>query len=239
MMAPSEQTHAEENATVTSPMSYGWAGAEVTLAAAVVVGGAWLLGLWQVAATVKVLPWLLLAGGVLPMVIGRASLGAGLFNVKNSVRGLKQALVCGLILFPLMAGAVWLAGRWGWRVPLLSADRPEAWGPWLIWLWLGVVIPEEVFFRGYVLGRLLSAADRTPGRIYPLFSVVISSALFAVGHAALLGEGRALLVFLPGMVLGWLFIRTRTLAGPVIFHGLANMFYVMVWGPIISAATAA
>jgi membrane protease YdiL (CAAX protease family) len=31
--------------------------------------------------------------------------------------------------------------------------------------------------------------------------------------------------FLPGLVLAWLFIRTRALLAPILFHGLANVSY--------------
>jgi len=34
--------------------------------------------------------------------------------------------------------------------------------------------------------------------------------------------------FLPGLILGWLFIRTGSLLAPILFHGLANTFYCML-----------
>ncbi|MBW7992570.1 MAG: CPBP family intramembrane metalloprotease [Planctomycetes bacterium] len=37
-----------------------------------------------------------------------------------------------------------------------------------------------------------------------------------------------LLTFLPGLVLGWLFIRTKSLLAPILFHGLANTCYCLM-----------
>jgi len=36
------------------------------------------------------------------------------------------------------------------------------------------------------------------------------------------------MTFLPGRVLGWLFIRTKSLLAPVLFHGLANTCYCLM-----------
>jgi len=94
-----------------------------------------------------------------------------------------------------------------------------------------IAVAEEVFFRGYVLSNILSLTNRItahrPG-LHHWISIILSAAVFAVAHLLVQGGVMSLLTFLPGLVLGWLFIRTRTLLAPILFHGLANSFYCLL-----------
>ncbi len=42
------------------------------------------------------------------------------------------------------------------------------------------------------------------------------------------GRPTAALTFLPGLLLGWLFLRTGSLLSPILFHGLANVSYAVM-----------
>ena len=64
--------------------------------------------------------------------------------------------------------------------------------------------------------------------ILGLTSIMISSGVFAIAHCLVWGHWAGLMTFFPGLVLGWLFWRTGGLLEPVLYHGLANIGYVML-----------
>jgi membrane protease YdiL (CAAX protease family) len=103
----------------------------------------------------------------------------------------------------------------------------------LVFLPLGTVLPEEVAFRGTLVGLLRGTGTRA--------AVLGSAAAFALWHAAVaivtVGEttvaapspwflpaivGALLVVFAGGMVLAWLRLRTDTLATPIVAHWAFN-----------------
>ena len=101
---------------------------------------------------------------------------------------------------------------------------------WLLHQFLYVAVAEEVFFRGYLQSNILrltttirQEANRVSLRNW--ISIIVSAACFAAAHVIIHGQAISVLTFLPGLVLGWLFIRTRSLLAPILFHGLANTFY--------------
>jgi len=101
--------------------------------------------------------------------------------------------------------------------------------PRFAWLALSqivvVAVPEELFFRGYVLGRL---EERWPSRRtlwgarvgWPL---LVSSALFALGHVLVDFDGQRLAVFFPALAFGWMRARTGSIAAGALFHALCNL----------------
>ena len=80
-----------------------------------------------------------------------------------------------------------------------------------------VVLPEEVFFRGYVQSRLGRGAGGRGLRI------LFTAALFALAHVVVEAGWIRAAVFLPGVVMGWLRERTGGLLAPAGFHWLANL----------------
>ena len=96
-----------------------------------------------------------------------------------------------------------------------------------------VAVAEEVFFRGFLQGNILRLMNTVMTRRHSLqrwISIVISAACFAAAHMIVQGQIISVLTFLPGLVLGWLFIRTKSLLAPILFHGLANMSYYVMAG---------
>ena len=83
-----------------------------------------------------------------------------------------------------------------------------AWGPFA----------EELFFRGFILAALVEPLG-------PLRAAAVSSALFAAAHGSI---GAALPVFVTGMLLAWLYLRTRSIWPPVTAHALQNFIAVSV-----------
>jgi membrane protease YdiL (CAAX protease family) len=92
-----------------------------------------------------------------------------------------------------------------------------------------VAVAEEVFFRGYVQNNILRMTTNTAaarlGRCRWI-SIVLSAACFAAAHIIIQGQVISIVTFLPGLVIGWLFVRTRSLPAPILFHGLANAGYL-------------
>ncbi len=88
-----------------------------------------------------------------------------------------------------------------------------------------VAIPEEIFFRGYLLVRL-ERVWRPTRRLWgaPVGkALVVSSALFALGHLAVIPSPQRLAVFFPALVFGWMRGRTGSIAAGATFHALCNV----------------
>ncbi len=91
---------------------------------------------------------------------------------------------------------------------------------------LGVALPEETFYRGYLQPRLEALwppRHRVLGTASGL-GAVAAAALFALGH--FLGEWNPLRLgpFFPALVFAWLRRRTGTVTGAVAFHAACNVF---------------
>lgn len=88
-----------------------------------------------------------------------------------------------------------------------------------------VAIPEEIFFRGYLLVRL-ERVWRPTRRLWgaPVgMALLVSSALFALGHLVTVPNPQRLAVFFPALVFGWMRGRTGSIAAGATFHALCNI----------------
>ncbi|MBK7585073.1 MAG: CPBP family intramembrane metalloprotease [Myxococcales bacterium] len=54
--------------------------------------------------------------------------------------------------------------------------------------------------------------------------LLVSSALFALGHFATEVHPNRLAVFFPALVFGWLRARTKGVGAGIVFHALCNLF---------------
>ncbi len=79
-----------------------------------------------------------------------------------------------------------------------------------------VALPEEFFFRGYVQGRLAQVL-RTPT------AVLLTAAVFALGHYLVTFEPAALAVFFPGILFGLLRAATGSILAGTLFHASCNL----------------
>jgi hypothetical protein len=127
---------------------------------------------------------------------------------------------------PLADGVVIAAGS-GEALGDPIHAAPSLW--WLLsWLFsqlLVVALPEEMFFRGYVLGRLRGcfAPQRTLLGVPFGLAHVLSAALFALIHLVLVPSPVRLLVFFPALLFAWLAERSRGVFAPAAHHALANV----------------
>ena len=90
---------------------------------------------------------------------------------------------------------------------------------------LVVAVPEEVFFRGYLLSRF---EDRYPSRRHLWgaavgWPLIITSVLFAMGHFLVDFQPARLAVFFPALAFGWMRSRSGSVAPGAIFHALCNL----------------
>lgn len=162
---------------------------------------------------------------------------------------LKWVAVLVLVTFPpyalahhayLTFGQDWLAGmgleelaryvpRRAFDPSLPSADRLLERAGWFAQMAathaLGVALPEETFYRGYLQPRLES---KWPPRTHVLGvaigrAAVLTSLLFALGHV--LGEWNPLRMgpFFPGLVFAWQRNASGSVIGAITFHALCNI----------------
>jgi membrane protease YdiL (CAAX protease family) len=88
-----------------------------------------------------------------------------------------------------------------------------------------VALPEELFFRGFLLGLL---ERRFPPKRRILgggvgIALVISAAAFAIIHLPKDGDPRALATFFPGLLFGWMRSATGSIMASTIAHAGSNI----------------
>ena len=144
--------------------------------------------------------------------------------------GLASLMLTSLLVFPGTLLLLWLLIRCGYPLPPAPQVESNQWAGWLVYQLLYVAMSEELFFRGYLLGQLLELGTRINHRWRLIFStgcVIISAGAFALAHMILQGTIVSGLTFFPGLIFGSLFLKTRSLLAPILFHTLANMFYAI------------
>ena len=169
-------------------------------------------------------------GWCVPIVRGR-SRAYSFVPAGQSVNGAKLLVGAVLLAFLLLAVALKCVRFWQLNVPLMVTPVGSQWGQWVVSQFTHVALPEEVFFRGYVLSGLLlwsktSLRSAGPWSVY--IPVVLSSAVFALFHMAVQQSGFGLMTFFPGLILGMLFVKTQSLLIPVLFHATANVGYALI-----------
>jgi membrane protease YdiL (CAAX protease family) len=90
---------------------------------------------------------------------------------------------------------------------------------------LVVALPEELFFRGFLLGLL---EKRFPPKRRILgggigWALVLSSLAFALIHLPKDGDPRVLATFFPGLLFGWMRSRTKSIVASTVTHGSSNI----------------
>jgi membrane protease YdiL (CAAX protease family) len=184
-----------------------------------------------------VTPGILVSAALIPTVIRKAKL----FEIGLAFKQIKRSLVvlgwsC-FVVFPAMFCGLWLLKAYGLNCPLRPVlPQKHEWVCWLFYQFMYVAVAEEIFFRGYVQGNILTSMSTIIEEKHWLqqwISIVLSAACFAVAHILVQGHIISGLTFFPGLILGWLFIRAKSLLGPILFHGLANVCYFVMAGILV------
>ncbi len=90
---------------------------------------------------------------------------------------------------------------------------------------LVVALPEELFFRGFLLGLL---EKRFPPKRRWLgggigVALILSAVAFALIHIPKDGDPRVLATFFPGLLFGWMRSATGSILAPTLAHGASNI----------------
>jgi membrane protease YdiL (CAAX protease family) len=182
-------------------------------------------------------PAILIAAALVPTAITKREFARFGFDKKQTSHSLVLLGWACITTFPLMVCGLWLMRYWGLELTLRAVmPRAQGWFSWLLYQFMYIAVAEEIFFRGYVQNnilRLTSAIVQERRRLLQWISIIISAVCFAVAHTIVQGEIISVLTFLPGLILGWLFVRTRSLLAPILFHGLANVFYLFVAAMVV------
>jgi uncharacterized protein len=129
----------------------------------------------------------------------------------------------------MVPGSCFRAAHPLWRVP---GDFPMQ----LLAQLVVVALPEELFFRGYVQGRL---EDALPPKWTLLgarvgWAWILGAALFGLGHFLVTFEPQMLTRFFPGLVFGWMYARTRSILPSTIFHAACNLIMAVLSASLLS-----
>jgi len=177
-------------------------------------------------------PGILVAAALIPTAIKRGKFAEMGFSVKQI--GPTLLILCRIcvIIFSVLFVGLWLLKSCRLALPLRPVPpQGQGWVSWLLYQFMYVAVAEEVFFRGYVqtnILRLTNASKSGQCYLWKWISIAGSAACFSVAHIIVQGNVLLVLTFLPGLILGWLFIRTRSLLAPILFHGLANACYCLM-----------
>lgn len=102
---------------------------------------------------------------------------------------------------------------------------------WFLHFLLGqlllVALPEEIFYRGYLQSRLEQKFPKTSRFLRVDISwkaLILTSAIFAVGHVLTIPHPARLAVFFPSLLFGWMRAATGSVFSAILFHVICNLF---------------
>ena len=152
--------------------------------------------------------------------------GLTMGNLKRDLKWL--ALLVGIV-FPVFAGGYHYYQKIFFDNSI-SFNLPENFATLCVFHIVVVAFPEEVFYRGYLQGRL---EELIPPKFSFLYARVglgwlFASFLFAVGHLLVDGRFQRLGVFFPALLFGLMRKWTGTVVLPALFHGLCNIFMAVL-----------
>ncbi len=147
---------------------------------------------------------------------------------KEGLRQATKAVAAGWLLWAILIISI------NFKMGYPFEENFESPLPKIIVQWLFVGIGEEMLFRGYIFTKLTQLFARI-GQVWSTVAgVIVSSLIFATFHIpqrvfvqhmdltpdALIGQMVPL--FLAGMLLAWLFLRSRNVLFVGLFHGGMN-----------------
>jgi len=152
-------------------------------------------------------------------------------NLSNPLYSLKLLLLACLISFPAAWAGLQILQYLNFNIPLSIRIEQGLWLNWILYQLFYVAVAEEIFFRGYLINNLLELTTSSTRHCKwaHVSAILISACVFALAHVIIQSDlTTAFLTFLPGLILAWLFLHTRSLLAPILFHGLANTFYAFI-----------
>jgi membrane protease YdiL (CAAX protease family) len=136
----------------------------------------------------------------------------------------RLAFYTALVTFPPFAFIFWVWSKFIHFGGIMKMT-PLAWVSILVFQFFYVALPEELFYRGYILGKLnkvwppvLSVFKVPVG-----FGIPITAVLFAFGHFLINFSPPRLGVFFPALIFGWMREKTGGILAPSIYHAMCNI----------------
>lgn len=149
---------------------------------------------------------------------------------RRLLRAVGIALACALVCFAIVAVPFFEGFKIFRHVPLrpfhLAAALPsldEVMGQLLV-----IAFPEEAFFRGYVQTEITRQLEVRRVRRAEWIAIVVTSAIFAVGHLLTKLDPARLAVFFPSLLFGLLRKVTRGVGAGTVFHAACNLLSASV-----------
>ena len=176
-------------------------------------------------------PFVLLSAAIVPILVRKKSLCDLGLNLERLVLSLRVLCRICLVVLPVFLCGIFLLKYYEIPLPMCPIVPEGRWLSWLVYQFMYIAVAEEVFFRGYLqsnINYLLTLTIQKNDAFLAMTSVIISAGIFAVFHCVLLGNILAIITFIPGVVFGWLFFKTKSILAPIIFHGLANVSYGLI-----------
>lgn len=101
---------------------------------------------------------------------------------------------------------------------------------WFLIFLFGVAIPEEIFFRGFIQGRMNLFFGKNFVLLGTRFGwgLLISSILFMLIHLPQDITIIRFLTFFPGLIFGFVRERYGSIFPAVIFHAMSNTFMILI-----------
>jgi membrane protease YdiL (CAAX protease family) len=176
-------------------------------------------------------PFLLITAALVPTRLRKRSFAEIGLSVGRP--GLILRVLCATcaIVFPILVAGIFLLKQLNIQLPLSPIIPEGRWFSWLAYQFMYIAVAEEIFFRGYFqcnVMSLLAMSGQKPRAFVEIIGIIISAAIFALSHCLILGSVMPIITFLPGLIFGWLLVKTKSLLAPVLFHGLANVFYGLI-----------
>lgn len=176
-------------------------------------------------------PCLLIMGTLIPTLLRKRRLAEIGLCLGQPLKILWTVGATSIILFPLVLAGFFVLKRFGISLPLGPIIPKDRWVSWVAYQFMYIAVAEEIFFRGYFQSNvlwLLTLFVQKSDNFLEKTSIIISAAIFAISHCLILGSIMPIITFFPGLVFGWLLVRTKSLLAPILFHGLANVFYGLI-----------
>lgn len=160
-------------------------------------------------------------------------------TLRNWRADLKWFLILAAIIGPSYFALYWIGAEslqhlpdWAARFlsPVNTEPRfvprlPPRFEEWVLDQVFVTALPEEFFYRGFIMTRLRDAwpqGRRFLGvRLGPAFW--LTAVLFALGHLAIF-EVYRLYVFIPALIFAWMREKTGTVIGASLLHAAANLY---------------
>jgi len=179
------------------------------------------------------IPAVLVAAAIIPTIIKKQKLSRIGFNLTQTALSIKIVCSISLIAFALVFLGRLVLKWYGYNMLMLeSALIQTNWLSFIFYQFMYIAVAEEVFFRGYVqsnIQQLIGSISFQRTYKCKWLIIFLSAGVFALAHIVIKGQIIAGLTLLPGLVLAWLFYRTHSLLAPILFHGLANIYWSLLF----------